>query len=531
MSSPSSNTVPSASSPSSPPTLSPSVTGSSTSSSFFRLLRRARTNDPTTNIHSLYLSSYLDRLSLLCPLPISFDFPHRGPLSPIVSLSVDNVESKYLLVGSSQGKISIYDTKSRPLKTQSEPHTLPSHNNIRPLVYEDSIESIRILNELNREERDRHKILQNIKNRSNSLYSIVHHPIVSTQYEIPTAPSSLSPNLPLTVVMWYPYDTGMFFSGGVDHSVHIWDTNSVSIVTSILLDHTVYNMSMSSSATKHSLLAAATSDSAVRLCDVRAGEIAQSLSGHKGEILSVAWNPTREFELISGSEDKSIRMWDIRRSGTLRYFSAAPNTYNNEMQSSSNTQPSVPSDIISHDRGVSHLLYSANGDFIFSLGLEGRIRQWNSQTGQTLHVPYPLIQPPHRNTRLTLTPNLSKTQILIPNGINITQCDVSDGHLISTRVGHFDRVISVVANSDLEQYYSVGMDGHILTWGYQPVHIPEDEDVIREEEERATLVSLSRILDHEDDDIVERDRDRNLEISGNVPHQIARRRDRNDIES
>jgi WD40 repeat protein len=40
-------------------------------------------------------------------------------------------------------------------------------------------------------------------------------------------------------------------------------------------------------------------------------------SGHQGNVSCVQWTPYNQFQLLSGSADKSIRVWDIRMAGAL----------------------------------------------------------------------------------------------------------------------------------------------------------------------------------------------------------------------
>jgi DNA excision repair protein ERCC-8 len=50
--------------------------------------------------------------------------------------------------------------------------------------------------------------------------------------------------------------------------------------------------------------------------------IAQALTlmGHRGDVWAAAWSPCNEFVVATGGVDKTIRVWDIRRAGTLMVF-------------------------------------------------------------------------------------------------------------------------------------------------------------------------------------------------------------------
>lgn len=54
------------------------------------------------------------------------------------------------------------------------------------------------------------------------------------------------------------------------------------VVLQVKLPEKVYAVKMSAVATAHTLLAAASEDPRVRLCDVSSGAFTHTLSGHKG---------------------------------------------------------------------------------------------------------------------------------------------------------------------------------------------------------------------------------------------------------
>lgn len=51
-------------------------------------------------------------------------------------------------------------------------------------------------------------------------------------------------------------------------------------------------------------------DATIKIWAAETGEYSQTLSGHLAGISTLAWSPDSET-LASGSDDKSIRLWDV----------------------------------------------------------------------------------------------------------------------------------------------------------------------------------------------------------------------------
>ncbi|XP_063151689.1 DNA excision repair protein ERCC-8 isoform X1 [Candoia aspera] len=114
-------------------------------------------------------------------------------------------------------------------------------------------------------------------------------------------------------VQWYPHDTGMFTSSSFDKTLKIWDTNTLQPADVFHFDGTVYSHHMSPVATRHCLIAVGTKSPKVQLCDFKSGSCSHILQGHTQEILALSWSPRYEFILATGSADSRVKLWDVRR--------------------------------------------------------------------------------------------------------------------------------------------------------------------------------------------------------------------------
>lgn len=138
--------------------------------------------------------------------------------------------------------------------------------------------------------------------------------------EIPSGHSAA-----ISHVQWYPVDTGIFVSYATDGCLLLWDTNRMKPVLSV--SPFAESIEEDTSATwgpahwqprgSDNLIATGSwFDSSVKLVDVRSGASSHQLTGHTLGITAVQWSPTVPVVVASGSRDGTIRLWDIRKSGS-----------------------------------------------------------------------------------------------------------------------------------------------------------------------------------------------------------------------
>ncbi|CDJ49711.1 WD domain, G-beta repeat-containing protein, putative [Eimeria brunetti] len=276
----------------------------------------------------------------------------------------------------------------------------------------------------------------------------------------------------VTSVEFMPGDNGLFVSTGLDKLLKIWDTQAWDCVLGIAVESPILccafdrvgfqsNTALSSKLRSsmgsmehpveppaHLALAAGCEDGSVRIFDMRCGVAQQTLLGHKGAVLSVTWDPVTPCQLFSGSSDKSIRKWDIRRNDAcvvifdkgkpdIDFFRATGIGVNGNPTSNAIvvgqllSRPVGPrkagfsfpgdacgnfggledrcidrkscfhsggapastlksegawSDISAHEGAVTCLVPTPDGAYLVSSGIDGRIRLWNAFSGSHCFV-------------------------------------------------------------------------------------------------------------------------------------------------
>jgi DNA excision repair protein ERCC-8 len=198
--------------------------------------------------------------------------PHRASIS---TLNMDRTEGRFLLAGSSDATISIYDLSPWGRDPLLNPYQ--SGNSVAP----------------------------------KSVYKPVAQSLRST---------SNGPGHSASIVRaeWYAFDTGAFVSASSDGALVVWDTHEMQPVVQWQPFPSISSFHLSkSSARSESLLAVCSKDdTTVKLVDLRSGAACHTLTGHLRGVTAVQWCPTCDVVLASSSRDGTVRLWDIRKAGS-----------------------------------------------------------------------------------------------------------------------------------------------------------------------------------------------------------------------
>ena len=125
-------------------------------------------------------------------------------------------------------------------------------------------------------------------------------------------------------------------------------------------------------------------------------------SGHSHWVRSVTFSSDGVF-LVSGSEDKTIKLWDTQTGGCIRTFQG-------------------------HDSWVYSVYISTDSTMIASGDIHGEIRLWNIQTGECHHVIG------YYNNRLSLT---HSQNLMVMSGDKIQQLDINGNKIGPEHTGSY----------------------------------------------------------------------------------------------
>lgn len=258
-------------------------------------------------------------------------------------------------------------------------------------------------------------------------------------------------------VQWYPHDTGLFTSSGMDRQLKVWDTNTAKPAEVFQLKGLVYQHHMSPIATKHCLIAVGSSTSHVILVDLKSGSSSHELRGHQKGVLAVRWSPREEYQLVTGGCDNKILMWDIR---TAKGFLKALDQHNGADQVASPKQART-----AHDGHVNGLCFTPDGLFLVSYGTDNRVRIWNTFTGKNEMVNFGKVyNESRRSMRFDTSHHSNPKLIYVPSDSNIVVFDTQSGMKVNTLLGHYNSVNCCTFHPFRNELYSGANDRNLLIW-------------------------------------------------------------------
>lgn len=187
------------------------------------------------------------------------------------------------------------------------------------------------------------------------------------------------------------------------------------------------------------LLASGSVDHTVKVWNIKSGSCIQTLSGHTGAVLSVAFQPQKGVEpdyiLASTSQDGSVKLWNI---STQKCFYTLENA----------------------EQSVRSVAFNSSGDTLAIGYLDGQVHLLYLQSKHQQWLPSEINS---QESPLAFSPDDQTLAVGYSDG-RIHLWDVHQGKLIRILQGHTTQIFSVAYSTDGQMLASSSGDNTVRTW-------------------------------------------------------------------
>ncbi|GAP98886.1 WD40 repeat domain-containing protein [Leptolyngbya sp. NIES-2104] len=216
-------------------------------------------------------------------------------------------------------------------------------------------------------------------------------------------------------------------------------------------------------------------DRTIKVWNIETGTILNTLSGHTDVVRSLAL--TADRTLISGSGDRTIKLWNLQTNQLIQtldhgspVWSIA--TYGDRLFSVgedgtlkiwSLSSQTVLQSIRAHENRIFSVVISPDGKTIATAGLDRTIKLWNAQTGEAIRT---LTGHNDAVRALAFSPD-GQSLMSASWDQTVKQWNWQTGELVHTFEGHTARVVSIAVSPDGQRLVSGSIDNTVRMWSIQ----------------------------------------------------------------
>jgi len=184
-------------------------------------------------------------------------------------------------------------------------------------------------------------------------------------------------------------------------------------------------------------LVSGSADKTIKVWDLQTRQLRRTLTGHTDTVRAIALSQDGQI-LVSGGGEKTVRLWNITTGRPLGR-------------------------LLGHGGPVWTVAISQDGQTLFSAGEDGTVKLWNLQTGELRRT---LAAHTRRVFSLAVNPD---GQTFATGSIDrtIKLWDLATGKLLQTLTGHADAVRAITFSPDGQQLASGSWDTTVKIWDWQ----------------------------------------------------------------
>jgi WD40 repeat protein len=218
-------------------------------------------------------------------------------------------------------------------------------------------------------------------------------------------------------------------------------------------------------------------DKTIRVWDLQSGECLRTLEGHSNRISALQMTPDQRHPRIAGSVDKTLKLWDLATGQCVTTFYGHGGSVDTIALASSGKQVVSASEDATvkvwdlnkrspdlqrnaHPTRVSTLAVTPDGKKVISGSSWGDLKAWDFESHECL---YTLQAHSDEINAIVVTPD-SKTIVTGSSDKLLKVWDRESGECRASLVGHDGDIHAIAVSSDGKQIVSGSQDGTLRVW-------------------------------------------------------------------